>query len=186
MIETKILRMQESKISGECEVFSKESMKFKTDIQRLNILQLSLRMFGPHTIHTILGRFENFIGLSFEAILLCFWIFCLFCFCFAPLFCFGFLLRLKIFFCFPLSFFSWNACLSSHVAKLSSFDPSQLSSSVEDRCKDHLVYGGLRLPYKKERLWIKISKSGQVWRGPARWSLWMSPAGSVADAWGIL
>jgi len=44
--------MQESKISGECEVLSKESMKFKTDIQRLNILQLPLRIFGPHTSRT--------------------------------------------------------------------------------------------------------------------------------------
>jgi len=40
--------------------------------------------------------------------------------------------------------------ISSHVAKLSSFDPSLLFPSVEDLCKDHLVYGGLSLPYKKK------------------------------------
>jgi hypothetical protein len=81
-----------------------------------------------------------------------------------------FYLGLRSFFVF-LCVFSLRCVLSSHVAKLSSFDPSQLSSSVEDRCKDHLVQGGLSLPYKKERLWIQISKLGQVWRGPARWSL---------------
>jgi len=60
--------------------------------------------------------------------------------------------------------------ISSHVAKLSSFDPSLLFSSVEDLCKDHLVYGGLSLPYKKKGI-DKDSKLGQVWRVPARWSL---------------
>jgi hypothetical protein len=79
---------------------------------------------------------------------LCFCLLCLFCFVFVLLFRFGFLLRLKVFVCFPLFFWFEILFLSSHVAKLSSFDPSQLSSSVEDRCKDHLVEGGLSLPYK--------------------------------------
>jgi len=70
-------------------------------------------------------------------------LFVLFSFC--SLFCFCFLLRLKIFICFPLPVF-FECLLSSHVAKLSSFDPSLLFSSVEDRCKDHLVDGGLSLP----------------------------------------
>jgi hypothetical protein len=52
MIETKFLWMQEADEGKECEVFSKESMKFKTDIQRLSILQFQLRMLGPLTNHT--------------------------------------------------------------------------------------------------------------------------------------
>jgi len=83
---------------------------------------------------------------------------CLFCFCFAALFCFDFLLRLKIFVYFPLCFVLvvLNAYLSSHVAKLSSFDPSKLISSVKDLCKEHLVEGGLSLPYKKESILIRL------------------------------
>jgi hypothetical protein len=71
---------------------------------------------------------------------------CFFCFCFALLFRFCFLLRLKIFVYFPLVFCVVLMLISSHVAKLSSFDPSLLFSSVEDLCKDHLVDGGLSLP----------------------------------------
>jgi len=63
-----------------------------------------------------------------------------------------FYLGLRSFFVFLCVFFTWNECLSSHVAKLSSFDPSQLSSSFEDRCKDHLVVGeGSACLIKKKR-----------------------------------
>jgi len=106
----------------------------------------------------------------------------LFCFCFALLFWFSFLLGFKVFVCFPLYLFSFKGLLfSSHVAKLSSFDPFQAFSSLEDRCKDHLVDGGSACLIKR-KIVDKISKSGQVWRGPAKWSLWMSPAGSDIDA----
>jgi len=55
---------------------------------------------------------------------LCFCLCCLLGFCFDLLFCFDFLLRLKIFVYFPLYFFV-ECLFSSHVAKLSSFDPSR-------------------------------------------------------------
>jgi len=45
-------------------VFSKESVKFKTDIQRLNTLQIQLRMFGPLKL-VIHKGVENFIGFEF-------------------------------------------------------------------------------------------------------------------------
>lgn len=110
-------------------------------------------------------------------LLFCVLVFCLFCFVF---FCFilvwYFLLRLKVLVCFSLCFFWVKKCLfSSHVAKLSSFDPSKLISSIKDRCKEHLVDGGLSLPYKKESIWIRITKLGQVWRSPARWSFVNEP-----------
>lgn len=92
-------------------------------------------------------------------------------FVFVLLFWFSFLLRLKIFVCFPLYFCGTNSFFSSHVAKLSSFDPFQAFPSEEDQCKEHLVEGGLSLPYKKERHVDKVAKLGQVWRGPAKCSL---------------
>jgi len=82
---------------------------------------------------------------------------CLFCFCFLVCFAFVFYLGLRSLFIFLWGFF-FNAYFIFHVAKLSSFDPSKLSSSVKDRCKDHLVDGGLSLPYKKRAIWIKYFK----------------------------
>lgn len=82
---------------------------------------------------------------------------CLFCFCLLLYFVLIFYLGLRSLFIFLCVFLLlFNAYLSSHVAKLSSFDPSKLISSVKDLCKDHLVEGGLSLPYKKESILIRF------------------------------
>jgi hypothetical protein len=112
--------------------------------------------------------------------------FCVFvafvCSVFVLLFYFDLAFYLGLRFClFSFVFCDLNVCLSSHVAKLSSFDPFQAFSSLEDLIKDHLVDGGSACLIKR-KIVDKISKLGQVWRGPAKWSLRMSPAGSNIDA----
>jgi len=80
---------------------------------------------------------------------LCFWLLVFSVFVLLFYFVFVFYLGLRSLFIFLWVFVVFCVVLmliSSHVAKLSSFDPSLLFSSVEDLCKDHLVDGGLSLP----------------------------------------
>ena len=130
--------------------------EFKTDIQRSKVhLQNPLRRFGSHNYSYIYREVGNFIGFKFWGYYFVFLFCCLVCFCFVDLFCFGFLLRFKIFVYFPLGFF-FNAYLSSHVSKLSSFDPSLLYSSIKDLAKITLLMEGSACLIKKEGVWIRF------------------------------
>jgi hypothetical protein len=136
--------------------------EFKTDIQRLHNHQFSSTVdeeIGVALLVVQIGvDWRILLDLSFEAILLCFWFLVCFVFVLLLYFVLIFYLGLRSLFIFLCVFVLvvLNAYLSSHVAKLSSFDPSKLFSSVKDLCKDHLVEGGLSLPYKKESILIRF------------------------------
>jgi len=136
--------------------------EFKTDIQRLHNLQFSSTIdeeIGVALLVVHIGVDKRILlDLSFEAILLCFWFLVCFVFVLLLYFVLIFYLGLRSLFIFLCVFVLvvLNAYLSSHVAKLSSFDPSKLISSVKDLCKEHLVEGGLSLPYKKESILIRL------------------------------
>jgi len=106
-LKLKYLRMQE-KQDWRIWMFSKESMSSKLISNDPKcFFKIHGGDLGRITTHTFIGEVGNFIGFKFWGYYFVFLFSCLFCFCFGDLFCFGFLLRLKIFVYFPLSFFFW-------------------------------------------------------------------------------